>query len=177
MAARATLSAGIPRRSAYKAGSPGSWATPGQRGDTGRRAWQPQKKAGNTLERARTLLEMGARLVDAALIGQARAVFEQTGARVDLAFSLHALVRRTAADVGADTDLALSRYSEAIALLDAVKAELSLGLACQERAVLLVRRGRRDEARADLERARRSFEAVGAETRNVDGELRALATA
>jgi len=40
-----------------------------------------------------------------------------------------------------------------------------------------VKFGRREEARADLEIARRSFAAVGAETRKVDAELSALATA
>jgi len=132
------------------------------------------QRHGMPVEWARTLLEMGTRLGDAARMEEARRVFEETGARVDLAFCLHAQARMAAASVA---DAALCRYDQAIALLEAVKAELKHGLACQERAGLLVKFGRREEARADLEIARRSFAAVGAETRKVDAELSALATA
>ena len=87
------------------------------------------------IERARTLLEMGARLGDAALVDEARRVFDATGAKVDLAFSLHALARLAAA-TGTDNEAALLRYDQAITALDAVKAEYNLGLAGRERAQL-----------------------------------------
>jgi hypothetical protein len=45
---------------------------------------------GFPVERGRTLLEMAHRLGDVAMVDEAIQVFEQTGARVDLAFALHA---------------------------------------------------------------------------------------
>jgi tetratricopeptide (TPR) repeat protein len=117
------------------------------------------QSAGNALERSRTLLEMGVRLGDTALIEHARHMFEQSGARVDLAFCLHALARIAAA-TPADTGEALQHYDHAIAALDAVKAEYNLGLACRERAELLTKHGRHHEARADLQRADQCFAAV-----------------
>jgi tetratricopeptide (TPR) repeat protein len=108
------------------------------------------------IERARTLLEMGDRTQDRALVEEARDVFEQTGARVDLAFSLHVLARQTAvsqSDIGA----ALQVYDQAITLLDEVRAEYDLGLASQARARLLAQLDRHEEAHADLSRARGCF--------------------
>jgi hypothetical protein len=85
--------------------------------------------------RARTLLEMGHRLGDGALVDEARQVFEQTGARVDLAFALHVRAEMTLTS-GADMDAALQRFDQAIAALDEVKAECELGVACRQRARL-----------------------------------------
>jgi hypothetical protein len=53
------------------------------------------------VERVRTLLEMGDRLGDAALVDEVTRVCVQTGAKVDLAFSLHARARMAPAS-GAD---------------------------------------------------------------------------
>ena len=145
---------------------------------TARRHWQMSlataEKAGNTLERARTLLELGQRTADASLIEEAGRVFENTGARVDLAFSLQALAR-LAARSSRDPAVALCRYDEAIRLLESVKAEYAFGLACQERAQLLAQAGRKDDARADLARALSSFEAVGADAEKHDAEKAAEA--
>ena len=126
------------------------------------------------VERARVLLEIGARHGDAALVEEARHVFEQTGANVDLAFSLHALARM-AATAGSDTNTALRHYDRAITALDAVKAEYNLGLACRERAQLLTQWGRRDEAQADLTRAQCCFEAIGADAEKADVEKAEIA--
>jgi tetratricopeptide (TPR) repeat protein len=86
------------------------------------RRWQKGLETAERLnmpvERSRVLLEMGARLGDAALAEEARRVFGQTGAKVDLAFSLHALARMAAA-AAADTDAAQQHYARAIAALDA----------------------------------------------------------
>jgi tetratricopeptide (TPR) repeat protein len=145
---------------------------------TARRHWQMSlataEKAGNTLERARTLLELGERTADASLIEEADRVFENTGARVDLAFSLLALAR-LAARSSRDPAVALCRYDEAIRLLEFVKAEYAFGLARQERAQLLAQAGRKDDARADLARALSSFEAVGADPEKHDVEKAAEA--
>jgi tetratricopeptide (TPR) repeat protein len=128
--------------------------------------WQRSIAAAETLgmpvERARTLLEMGDRLGDVALVDEARAAFQSTGAKVDLAFALHVLARMAAvSDSNAVTALAL--YDQAIAGLSEVKAESRLGLAYQERARLLEEAGRHEEARSDLARARHSFEVVSAD--------------
>jgi tetratricopeptide (TPR) repeat protein len=122
-------------------------------------------RGGMPLERARTLLEMGDRLGVAALIEEARHVFEQTGATVDLALCLHALARVAAAST--DADAALRRYDQAIAALDAVNAEYNLGLASQERAQLLTKLGVHDGAQADLARARRCFATVGVDAEKI----------
>jgi hypothetical protein len=118
------------------------------------------------VERSRVLLEMGARLGDAALVEESRRVFEQTGAKVDLAFSLHSLARIAAA-TRANTDAVLEHYDRAIAALDAVKAEYDLGLASRERAQLLSKLGRHDEARSDMVRADHCFAAVGADAAKI----------
>jgi hypothetical protein len=101
------------------------------------------------LERARTLLEMGTRHSDAGLVGEATGVFVQTGARVDLAFSLHARAR-IASESSADVRATLQRYDQAIAVLDEVKVEYALGVACRQRARLHAQVSRLDLARADL---------------------------
>jgi tetratricopeptide (TPR) repeat protein len=114
---------------------------------------------GMPVERARTLLEMGDRRGDVALVDEARAVFQSTGAKVDLAFAQHVLARMAAASESkAETALAL--YDQAIAGLSEVKAEGRLGFACQERAQLLLQAGRHEEAWSDLARARHSLEAA-----------------
>ena len=127
-----------------------------------------------TVERARTLLEMGDRLGDVALVDEATRVFEQTGAKVDLAFSLHARARM-AAESGADVGSTLQRYDQAIAALDEVKAEYELGVACRQRAHLHKQLGRLDQARADLVQARSCFAAVGAAVEQADVEQEAIA--
>jgi tetratricopeptide (TPR) repeat protein len=133
--------------------------------------WQRSVAAAETMgipvERGRTLLEMGDRLGDVVLVEEARGVFYSTGAKVDLAFARHVSARMAAAsDSKAVTALAL--YDQAIAGLSEVKAEGRLGLACQERAHLLVRAGRHEEARSDLARARHSLEAVSADAERTE---------
>jgi tetratricopeptide (TPR) repeat protein len=128
--------------------------------------WQRSIAAAETMgmpvERARTLLEMGNRRGDFALVEEARGVFYSTGAKVDLAFARHDLSRMAAvSDFNAVTVLAL--YEQAIAGLSEVKAEGRIGLACQERAQLLLQAGRHEEARSDLARARHSLAAVSAD--------------
>jgi tetratricopeptide (TPR) repeat protein len=94
------------------------------------------ERLGMVIERARTLLEMGLRHSDAGLVDEATDVFVQTGARVDLAFSLHARARMASASSGADVRAALQRYDQAIVVLDEVRAEYALGVACRQRARL-----------------------------------------
>jgi len=116
---------------------------------------------GFPIEGARTLLEMGHRLGDAALVDEATQVFGQTGARVDLAFALHA--RAGIAPTSApDVDTTLRRLDQAIAALAEVRAEYALGAACRQRARLYAQLGRPDQARVDLATARGCFSAVGA---------------
>jgi hypothetical protein len=79
---------------------------------------------------------------------------------VDLAFALHARAEM-APTSGTDVDAALGQLDQAIAALDAVKAEYALGVACRQRARLHARLGRTDQARADLATARSCFAAVG----------------
>ncbi len=122
---------------------------------------------GLTVERARTLLEMGDRLGDVVLVDEATRVFVQTGARVDQAFSLHARARMEAAS-GADASLTLQRYDQAIAVLDEVKAEYAFGVACRQRAQLHKQLGLLGQARADLAQAQRCFAAVGAAVEQAD---------
>lgn len=121
------------------------------------------------VECASVLHEMGERLGDSSLIEQARKVFEQTGAKVDLAFALHALARMAASE-GSDIDVTLARYNETITLLAAVKAEYALGLASRERAALFAKLGRHPEAQADLIRARQCYAAVDAFAEKIEVE-------
>ena len=113
------------------------------------------------VDQARALLELGDRTNSESHVEEARLLFEQTGAKVDLAFSLHVLARIGVAK-GTDAEHALQRYDQALVALGAVKAEYGLAVACRERAQLLVACGRTDEARTDLDRARRGFAAVAA---------------
>jgi tetratricopeptide (TPR) repeat protein len=129
---------------------------------------------GMVVERARTLLEMGSRLGDVSLIDEATGVFAQTGARVDLAFSVHARAKMATAS-GADAGSALQRYDQAIALLDEVQAEYALGVACRQRARLHEQTGHLDLARTDLAQARRCFTAVGAATEQAEAEQETIA--
>ena len=100
------------------------------------------------VDRARALLEMGERTRDEASVLEAQRLFEQTGARVDLAFSLHVLAR-SAADRGADRIDVQRRYDEAIASLRGVGAEQAAALAAWESEALLAERGPGDETRGD----------------------------
>lgn len=126
------------------------------------------------IERARTLLEMGTRQSDACLVDEATGVFVQTGARVDLAFSLHARARM-ASESSADVRSTLQRYDQAIAVLDEVKGEYALGVACRQRAQLQKQLGRLAQARTDLANARSCFAAVGAALEQADVEQAAIA--
>jgi class 3 adenylate cyclase/tetratricopeptide (TPR) repeat protein len=143
-----------------------------------RERWQKSletaEKLGLTVERARTLLEMGDRMADPALVDEATRVFEQTGARVYLAFSLHARARLER-ESGADRGLKLRRYDQAIVVLDEVKAEYDLGTACRQRAQLHTQRGDLDQAREDLARAGRCFAMVGAAAEQAEVEQEAIA--
>jgi tetratricopeptide (TPR) repeat protein len=132
------------------------------------------ERLGMAVERARTLLEMGTRHSDASLLDEATGVFVQTGARVDLAFSLHARARM-ASESGADVRATLQRYDQAIAVLDEVKVEYALGVACRQRARLHAQVGRLDLARADLAQARSCFAAVGAAVEQAEVEQEAIA--
>ena len=107
------------------------------------------------VERARVLLEMGDRLGHTSCVEEARRIFDETGAKVDLALSLRTLARMAAAS-GTDDELALRRYDQAIAALDAVKAEYDFGLACQECAPLLAKCGQNSppEVRTSLDRSK-----------------------
>jgi class 3 adenylate cyclase/tetratricopeptide (TPR) repeat protein len=125
------------------------------------------------LERARTLLEMGIRRNDAGLVDEATGVFVQTGARVDLACSLHARARMTS-ESGADVGVTLQCYDQAIAVLAEVKGEYALGAACRQRARLHKQVGRVDLARADLAQAQRCFAAVGATVEQAEVEQEAV---
>jgi tetratricopeptide (TPR) repeat protein len=149
-------------------------------GDTtaARERWQKSletaEKLRLTVERARTLLEMGDRLTDVALVDEATRVFEQAGARVYLAFGLHARARMER-ESGTDIDSTLQRYDQAIAALAEVKAEYALGVARRQRAQLHKQLGRLDQARADLAQARSCFAAVGAAVEQADVEQEAIA--
>jgi len=132
-----------------------------------RRRWQESldeaEQMGMPVERARTLLEMCEAASDAALVDEAIRAFEHTGARIDLAFALHA--RAILASGGA---AALERYDAAIAALDAVGAQYRLGRALTERAQLHRLSGRPVDARADLAAACARFIAAGAERAEVE---------
>ena len=117
---------------------------------------------------------MGDRLGDVSLVDEATRVFVQTGAKVDLSLGLHARARMEPAS-GADVSSTLQRYDQAIAALDEVKAEHKLGLACRQRAQLHKERGRLDQARADLARARSCFAAIGAALEQAEAEQEAIA--
>jgi tetratricopeptide (TPR) repeat protein len=132
------------------------------------------ERLGMPIERARTVLEMGARHSDAGLVDEATGVFEQTGARVELAFSLHARARM-ASESGADVSATLQHYDQAIVVLAEVKAEYALGVACRQRARLHEQVGRLDLARADLVQARSCFAAVGATVEQTEVEQAAIA--
>jgi tetratricopeptide (TPR) repeat protein len=100
------------------------------------------------VDRARGLLELGDRTHDERLVDEARGVFEAIGASVDRAFSLHVLARMaaTAGTVG----VAMQRYADAIAALEAVNAEETLSIARHEREQLAATSARRDDARAEV---------------------------
>src|SRR5262249_49775646 len=106
-------------------------------------------KTGMPLERGRTLLKMGVQMGEVPIVADACRVFEDIGAKVDLALALHALAH-VAINSVIDREAALLRYDEAITHLDAVKAEYNLGLARRERAQLLIDLGRHDDARCDF---------------------------
>jgi class 3 adenylate cyclase/tetratricopeptide (TPR) repeat protein len=97
------------------------------------------------VDRARALLEIGERTRDEAPVMEAQRIFEQTGAQVDLAFSLHVLARG-AAERGADRIDVQRRYDEAIAALRRVGAESAAALAVREREALPDERRPGDES-------------------------------
>lgn len=129
---------------------------------------------GLPVERACTLLEMGIRLENAALVDEATTSFADSGARICLAFALHAQARM-ALQQGNEVTSALKRYDDAIAALDEVKAEYELGVACKQRAHLYQQLGQLDNVRLDLARARSCFEAVGAAPEQAEVEREANA--
>jgi class 3 adenylate cyclase/tetratricopeptide (TPR) repeat protein len=145
---------------------------------TARSRWRTSletaENLGMPVERARTLLEMGDRMADVALVDEAARVFERTGARVYLAFSLHVRARLER-ESGADGGERVRRYDQAIVVLDEVKAEYELGVACRHRGQLHGQRGDLDQAREDLARAGRCFAAVGAAAEQVEVEREAIA--
>jgi len=106
------------------------------------RRWRKSIESADTLklplDRARGLLEMGDRTHCESFVEEARRVFETTGAKVDMAFSLHVLARLAARE-NADAETALRRYDLAVEALDAVKAEDRFAIACRERSDLLAR--------------------------------------
>jgi tetratricopeptide (TPR) repeat protein len=140
-----------------------AWMSNGTRSaeDWWRKSLATAERVGMPIEQARTLLEMGRWLGDASLVDEATGVFERTGARVDLAFSLHARARLAGQSDG-DVSLTLQHYDRAIAALDAAKVEYELGVALQRRAQLHKLIGRLDQAHADAATAQRCFAAVGA---------------
>jgi tetratricopeptide (TPR) repeat protein len=108
------------------------------------------------VERARTLLEIGYRTGDIDLIQQAAEVFRQSGAKVLLAFALH-YVAQLRSRSSNDTAAAIHDYAKAIVALEEVRAEYELASACTECARLHEQLGQNDEARAHLEKAKKSF--------------------
>jgi hypothetical protein len=124
---------------------------------------------GLAVERARTLHEMGKRHRNVSLVNEATAVFEETGAKVDLALSLHTRAKMES-ECGRDVRSMVHRYDEAIASLYEVKVEYELGIACRHRAQLNKQLGRWDQARADLATARSCFAAVGVAFEQTDVE-------
>ena len=145
------------------------------RTSAGRRASRPQRSLRLTVERARTLLEMGDRRRRRRLRGRG-----DRRVRCRLAQGLIWLSACThepgwSAESGADVRSTLQRYDQAIAALDEVKAEYALGVACRQRAQLHKQLGRLDQARADLAQARSCFAAVGAAVEQADVEQEAIA--
>jgi class 3 adenylate cyclase/tetratricopeptide (TPR) repeat protein len=138
---------------------------------TAGRRWQQSirtaERVGMPVERARTLLELGIRREDVSAIAEARSVFERTGARVDLAFALHAQAR-LAREPRSNIAASIEGYNRAIAELDEVGAEYALGNACRERAQLLSQLGRHNEARSDLERAQSYLTSLESELQGSD---------
>jgi hypothetical protein len=120
------------------------------------------------VDRARSLLEMGYRTQNEALVDEARALFESIGAGVDLAFSLHVLARMAAA--GNNSPSALQRYDRAVSALDAAGCEYAFATASRERALLLAACGRLGDAKADIARSRRGFATLGADTESSQAE-------
>jgi tetratricopeptide (TPR) repeat protein len=129
---------------------------------------------GLPVEQACTLLEMGSRLGDAALVNEATALFSQADAKVYLALALHAQAR-IAYRSGADITSLLRRYDQAIPALHGVKADYELGVACRQRARLYQQLGHLDRARSDLGKARDCFETVGAALERAEVERQANA--
>jgi class 3 adenylate cyclase/tetratricopeptide (TPR) repeat protein len=108
------------------------------------------------VERARTLLEIGYRTGDIELIEQATEVFRQVGAKVFLAFALHYLAQLRSPSSG-DIAATIIDYAKAIAALEEVEADYELASACTQCARLHEQLGQKEEARATLEKAKKSF--------------------
>lgn len=116
---------------------------------------------GLAVEQARTLLEMGNRLNEVSPVDEAIAVFEQTGASVDLAFGLHVRARMS---LDQEEEPLATRlfYDRAISKLSEVKAEYELGLALGKRAEIHKLLGHMDASAQDFSRAQTCFDAVSA---------------
>jgi class 3 adenylate cyclase/tetratricopeptide (TPR) repeat protein len=87
------------------------------------------------IERARTLLEVGHRTGDSALVEGAVDTFRQSGANVFLAFALHSLARLHSRSPSAAPSV-MQSYANAIAALEAVNATHELSVARTEYARL-----------------------------------------
>jgi tetratricopeptide (TPR) repeat protein len=132
------------------------------------------ERFGMAVERARTLLEMGTRMGNVALVDEAASVFERTGAKVDLAFSLH--TRATLdSKLGAEVSSTREHYDQAIVVLAEVKAEYTLGIGYSQRARLNKQLEHLDQAREDLACARSCFASAGAALEQVDVEQELIA--
>ena len=110
------------------------------------------------IERARTLLEIGRRTGARDLVEQAAEVFRQSGAKVFLAFALHAAAQLQA-ESSTDTPSAIVSYLKAIAALEEIKADHELALACRQCARLQEQAGLHDDARPNLSKADALFSA------------------
>ena len=86
---------------------------------------QLAEKYGFVIECARTWLERGEKLGDAALVERAIEVFQRQGAQVFLATALHCQARLCVHSTG-DGASARNRYARAIDALEAVKADHEL---------------------------------------------------
>jgi tetratricopeptide (TPR) repeat protein len=129
------------------------------------------------IERARTLLEIGHRRGNIDLIEQASQIFQQSGAKVFLAFALHSLAQLRSRS-STDITTTVPNCTKAIAALEEAGADYELGVAYRQRAYLYKRLGQLDNAISDLKTAQECFEAVRAtsEREEVAQEANAIST-
>jgi class 3 adenylate cyclase/tetratricopeptide (TPR) repeat protein len=101
------------------------------------------EKSAFPIERGRTLLDIGHHTGDIALIEEATQVFRRFGAKVFLAFALHALAQAEER-ANADAEALLERYSCAILALEDVNANYAAEIAHRQHEQLR-QRSRHDE--------------------------------